>query len=1289
MKKRIIAVALSMIMAFSAISQPYTSYATDQETEMLSTSTEDAIEESSTVASSESTEESSTAASSESAEEPSPSASPEASEEPSPSASPEASEEPGPSASPEASEEPSPPASPETSEEPSPPASPEASEEPSPPASPETSEEPSPSASPEASEEPSPSASPLEEASSETIVLEETTESIQEEDVSDKIVRDSVIFGSTSEMPKVGDQIWIKYGSVVYKNIGDQKGHTLILDYEVTITDIVTDESGNAFWYKFEFSNLGFGEWVLRNYKYVKTEDTLVEKPTEPDTPGKECNCENPPENLADHEDSCPRKATIKALTESKTSQELYDTWENYTEVERTDILNYLKGYDNVKFEELSKLLNPEDVNNELQSSVLSIGEGNNVNALWDNSVFGGVSAKMTGHPVDISEEISNKVSDAIKSSLGSNVTILKLISTDITFVDEAGISIQPLEDKNVSLDFNISNEQIPEGANKIVIVHIYDDGTAEVVGEKYLDTDAEIQSVLVSVPSFSTYVTALVNSKYQSTLLRDFLGENHARYEVRSLYEVAGVKVNLFDYDPKVFNTGKTINDSFVFLGIEGWTSVTNGGVNDSSAEYANQGILKEELNTNGIPEMAFGGITTGGHLFNPYDTTGRTGRAAYPDVDFEFVYDKVTHNYIYSSAHNHAQLADDHTKVQLYTDTLAVINNKVTDISLSGDRVTSPNDCTLSYANNQITGLINNSNGDRTDPYFTLKAENFVPYQEDKVVVRIRFNFNADGKPFWLYFNRSIDDKIESSNDDRTLKGTYTNGKNVDGWYEYEVVLDASENANWTDYKIANFRIDPIDSQDGYVMGSNDQFVLESINVIRGLNETKNSNLNGGFYPFSKIEDSYPGQNDTFNLEEWEQQISNAQGTDYKQGTRAIYNGTTNGDNIDHLYMGLSAVLPFYIPESKLIDDKEIVYTFNGDDDLWVFIAGKLVLDIGGGHGAIKGTINFTTGVVEVENAITVTGLTSGDYTAPSKRVKNFTFEPGEHVMQLFYMERAGSVSNCFMKFNFPIIPVSSFTVSKEVEKTSQEELYMPMEDEEFTFSLSAKTPTHEDQDVDVSKWTYTLWGAGETGEKTYSPINGQIKLKRGQTARFENVDEQTEITVTEIAPSQYSGSCEYNHTTVKINDEEESKNTTCTVTTTASASQNIVFTNFYKDRFFDLTIQKKGCNEVLDSNQSFIFRVRCEETGVDTNVAVCGNDEFTIKQLRFGEYTITENDSWSWRYAPEGGKLQTINATEDSHNVTFSNTRNNDLWLDGNSFIQNLFTGFSSQQDNTSSN
>lgn len=83
----------------------------------------------------------------------------------------------------------------------------------------------------------------------------------------------------TPSGPKVGDTIWIKSGSSVYKN--DNSAHQLLGNYAVKITNIITDENGAAAVYEFEFTSLGIGEAYLQysGYKYVIVTDTSVSEP--------------------------------------------------------------------------------------------------------------------------------------------------------------------------------------------------------------------------------------------------------------------------------------------------------------------------------------------------------------------------------------------------------------------------------------------------------------------------------------------------------------------------------------------------------------------------------------------------------------------------------------------------------------------------------------------------------------------------------------------------------------------------------------------------------------------------------------------------------------------------------------------------------------------------------------------------------------------------------------------------------------------------------------------------
>lgn len=118
-------------------------------------------------------------------------------------------------------------------------------------------------------------------------------------------------------------------------------------------------------------------------------------------------------------------------------------------------------------------------------------------------------------------------------------------------------------------------------------------------------------------------------------------------------------------------------------------------------------------------------------------------------------------------------------------------------------------------------------------------------------------------------------------------------------------------------------------------------------------------------------------------------------------------------------------------------------------------------------------------------------------------------------------------------------------------------------------------------------------------------------------------------------------------------------------------------------------DLTITKAGWNSA-DENQRFIFVVTGPD-GFKMTVTINGNGSVTIKDLPVGEYTVTEDNSWAWRYklvsvtADSGSAVEngwTVNLSADE-TLTFTNKRINDQWLDGETRCQNVFqkieTGF----------
>lgn len=101
----------------------------------------------------------------------------------------------------------------------------------------------------------------------------------------------------------------------------------------------------------------------------------------------------------------------------------------------------------------------------------------------------------------------------------------------------------------------------------------------------------------------------------------------------------------------------------------------------------------------------------------------------------------------------------------------------------------------------------------------------------------------------------------------------------------------------------------------------------------------------------------------------------------------------------------------------------------------------------------------------------------------------------------------------------------------------------------------------------------------------------------------------------------------------------------------------------------KVFNLTIQKTAKDgTTIDPNQTFVFHVKGNNNDVDMQVVITGANKQVIKNLPVGEYIITEDTSWSWKYTPTS-KDQFV-TTSDINNgtatVTFENENKGTNWL-----------------------
>lgn len=186
---------------------------------------------------------------------------------------------------------------------------------------------------------------------------------------------------------------------------------------------------------------------------------------------------------------------------------------------------------------------------------------------------------------------------------------------------------------------------------------------------------------------------------------------------------------------------------------------------------------------------------------------------------------------------------------------------------------------------------------------------------------------------------------------------------------------------------------------------------------------------------------------------------------------------------------------------------EKKNIEFNFSGDDDVWVFIDGKLALDIGGGHGAVSGKIDF--GGNSTTKKATVSGVKTAGGTEYNKTTTfNLTgSNTKEHTLTMFYMERGLWESNMKITFNFP--KHNNFEVGKTVDIPEVDPIFNDsmetLKTKSFDFSISnLVTDGHDYTGDDSTTKTQEIFNAysdNNTISKT-GDVQSGITKKDNQT-------------------------------------------------------------------------------------------------------------------------------------------------------------------------------------------
>lgn len=156
-----------------------------------------------------------------------------------------------------------------------------------------------------------------------------------------------------------------------------------------------------------------------------------------------------------------------------------------------------------------------------------------------------------------------------------------------------------------------------------------------------------------------------------------------------------------------------------------------------------------------------------------------------------------------------------------------------------------------------------------------------------------------------------------------------------------------------------------------------------------------------------------------------------------------KQIIDGSTN---LNH-HFGMSMTTEFVQPNGgKTTKGEDMVFEFSGDDDVWVYIDGVLVGDLGGIHEKATLKINFANGEVKVGHVDGANGTKKEiektnikakfeDAGADTTNFFGNTFRDStKHTLSFFYLERGAGASNMSLKFNLTTLP------SSEVAKVDQ---------------------------------------------------------------------------------------------------------------------------------------------------------------------------------------------------------------------------------------------------------
>ena len=352
--------------------------------------------------------------------------------------------------------------------------------------------------------------------------------------------------------------------------------------------------------------------------------------------------------------------------------------------------------------------------------------------------------------------------------------------------------------------------------------------------------------------------------------------------------------------------------------------------------------------------------------------------------------------------------------------------------------------------------------------------------------------------------------------------------------------------------------------------------------------------------------------------------------------------FNQTVSTVGASQYNYGFGAKLQF---DFTLTDDGQVVagndsntkvpikFFFSGDDDVWVYIDGKLVLDVGGAHGKASGLLEFGKDntvtpyvssnkntdtkdpmvyTTDAKNKTVYFNQTPITFTKTTSKAIPLDKDRTTHTLTMFYMERGMWDSNMAVAFNFP--DSNELQVEKEVNVDKVNDAFKDLFKDQklFTFTLQNLATHYGPKTIDDSTPKPVEVGSNFTAS---SSATDHTIMEQGVTPSSSDSDEDKAKTVKWYAQGYDKGSQhrDLRYGTMKLTDPlsiEKRDYLSFDVYAVGNTGDGVLSTNYLYLTLVDSNNKQMGCDLTDNGTKSYL------NTMLSGSVVMQNNQWVTVK-------------------------------------------------------------------------